>query len=389
MLSVETLTSVPVRTQQRVVEVSWFDDLCSGDTAYLGVLDNKRRSNYEHCRKILLTAEKMGFRNILLPSSYIVGQDPLLFAAALAPQTSKINLLVAIRCGEVHPPMLARAISTLDHLLEGRLTINIINSELPGLKEDGALRYQRCAETIEVLKQAWTQDRIQWNGELYQFDLPSDPARPYQQNGGPLLYFGGIADGAREVCAKYCDVFLMWPETEESLYATMQDVSSRAARYGRTIDFGLRVHVIVRETEAEARAYTKKLMSKLDAAQGLTLKHRAQDAKSLGVVRQDVLREQSDADGFVEPLLWTGIGRARSGCGAALVGDPDQIVAQLNRYMDMGIRSFILSGYPLLDECKLFGKYVLPRLPNVSLPQFQGRTPATTPVTPLTTAVLR
>jgi alkanesulfonate monooxygenase len=129
------------------------------------------------------------------------------------------------------------------------------------------------------------------------------------------------------VCAKYCDVFLMWPETEESLYATMQDVSSRAARYGRTIDFGLRVHVIVRETEAEARAYTKKIMSKLDAAQGLTLKHRAQDAKSLGVVRQDVLREQSDADGFVEPLLWTGIGRARSGCGAALVGDPDQIVA--------------------------------------------------------------
>ncbi|HEX8530267.1 MAG TPA: LLM class flavin-dependent oxidoreductase [Cytophagales bacterium] len=389
MLSVETLTSVPVRTEQRVVEVSWFDDLCSGDTAYLGVLDNKRRSNYEHCRKILLTAEKMGFRNILLPSSYIVGQDPLLFAAALAPQTTKINLLVAIRCGEVHPPMLARALSTLDHLLEGRLTINIINSELPGLKEDGALRYQRCAETIEVLKQAWTQDRIQWNGELYQFDLPSDPARPYQQNGGPLLYFGGIADGAREVCAKYCDVFLMWPETEESLYATMQDVSSRAARYGRTIDFGLRVHVIVRETEAEARAYTKKLMSKLDAAQGLTLKHRAQDAKSLGVVRQDALREQSDADGFVEPLLWTGIGRARSGCGAALVGDPDQIVAQLNRYMDMGIRSFILSGYPLLDECKLFGKYVLPRLPNVSLPRLQGRTPATTPVTPLTTAVLR
>jgi alkanesulfonate monooxygenase len=157
MLSVQTLTSVPVRTEQRVVEVSWFDDLCSGDTAYLGVLDNKRRSNYEHCRKILLTAEKMGYRNILLPSSYIVGQDPLLFAAALAPQTSKINLLVAIRCGEVHPPMLARALSTLDHLLEGRLTINIINSELPGVKEDGALRYQRCAETIEVLKQAWTQ----------------------------------------------------------------------------------------------------------------------------------------------------------------------------------------------------------------------------------------
>jgi alkanesulfonate monooxygenase len=389
MLSVETLTTVPVRTQQRVVEVSWFDDLCSGDTAYLGVLDNKRRSNYEHCRKILLTAEKMGYRNILLPSSYIVGQDPLLFAAALAPQTSKINLLVAIRCGEVHPPMLARAISTLDHLLEGRLTINIINSELPGVKEDGALRYQRCAETIEVLKQAWTRDRIRWSGELYQFDLPADPARPYQQNGGPLLYFGGIADGAREVCAKYCDVFLMWPETEESLYATMQDVSSRAARYGpyhrlrpaRPRDRarnGGRSPGVHQKNHVEARrgagAYAKAPRPGRQVAGGSAA---GRPARTVGC-------------GWVRgAALWTGIGRARSGCGAALVGDPDQIVAQLNRYMDMGIRSFILSGYPLLDECKLFGKYVLPRLPNVSLPELQGRTPATTPVTPLTTAVLR
>ncbi|RIV18477.1 LLM class flavin-dependent oxidoreductase [Fibrisoma montanum] len=385
----DTITPIPVRTTDRVAEIAWFDDLCGGDTEFLGQLDPERRSSFEHCRDILLTAEKYGFKNILLPTSYIVGQDPVAFASAVAKLTSDISLLVAIRTGEVHPPMLARAISTLDHLLEGRLTINIINSDLPGLKEDGAIRYQRCSETIEILKQGWTQDRVEHDGPFYgKLSLASDPVKPYQQNGGPLLYFGGIADGAKEVCANHCDVFLMWPENEESLYATMQDVSARAEKYGRTIDFGLRVHVVVRETEEEARAYTRHLMSKFDAQQAEALKHRAQDSKSLGVLRQDALRQQADEDGFVEPMLWTGIGRARSGAGAALVGTPGQIIAKLNRYMDMGIRSFILSGYPLIEECAYFGRLVLPHLPNVRLGDVQGRRPVTTPATPLTFGAL-
>lgn len=385
----DRITPIPVRTTDRVAEIAWFDDLCGGDTEFLGQLDPERRSSFEHCLAILLTAEKYGFKNILLPTSYIVGQDPIAFASAVAKLTNDISLLVAIRTGEVHPPMLARAISTLDHLLEGRLTINIINSDLPGMKEDGAIRYQRCSETIEILQQGWTRERIEHEGPIYgKLSLASDPVKPYQQNGGPLLYFGGIADGAKEVCAKYCDVFLMWPENEESLYATMQDVSARAEKYGRTIDFGLRVHVVVRETEEEARAYTKHLMSKFDAQQAEALKHRAQDSRSLGVLRQDVLRENADEDGFVEPMLWTGIGRARSGAGAALVGTPVQIVAKLNRYMDMGIRSFILSGYPLIEECEYFGRLVLPHLPNVRLGDIQGRRPVTTPATPLTYGAL-
>jgi alkanesulfonate monooxygenase len=388
-MSRQSFQEVPVRTRERAAEVSWFGDLCNGDTAYIGTTDGERRSNYRHCRDIVLEAERLGFQNILLPSSYIVGQDTLAFAAAIAPQTSRINLLVAVRCGEVHPPMLARAVATLDHILEGRLTINIINSDLPGYKEDGAMRYERCVEVIEVLQQAWNQDRIKIDGQHYQFDLSSDPAKPYQQNGGPLLYFGGISDGAREVCARYCDVFLMWPEREESIYATMQDLSARAARHNRKIDFGLRVHVVVRETEAEARAYTKKLMSKFDAARGLELKNRAQDAASVGVLRQNELREQADADGFVEPYLWTEIGKARSGCGGALVGDPAQVLAKINRYMEMGVRSFIFSGYPLLEECHYFAQYVLPHIPQMSMPRAQNRIPPEEPVTPLTTAILK
>ncbi len=381
--------SVKIRTNQRACEVSWFGDLCGGDTGYLGTVDPKRRSNFAHCSNIVKTADRMGYDNILLPTSYVVGQEVLPFAAAMAPLTKQINLLAAIRTGEIHPPMLARHLATLDHMLQGRLTVNIINSDLPGTKEDHEMRYQRCGEVIEILKQAWTQDEIDFQGDIYKFKMRADAVKPYQQNGGPLLYFGGISPGSKDVCAKYCDVFLMWPEPEQSIYETMKDMSARAAAYGRTIDFGLRVHVIVRETEEEARNYTKKLMSKFDANTAAALKGRTQDSKSAGVLRQDAFREQADADDFVEPMLWTGIGRARSGCGGAIVGTPDQIIEKLNRYMDMGVRSFILSGYPLLEESRLFGKHVLPRLNRIQLSVAQGRTPLETPETPLTFKALK
>ena len=175
----------------------------------------------------------------------------------------------------------------------------------------------------------------------------------------------------------------MWPETEEKLQGLMDNMKEKAAAYNRTVQFGLRVHVIVRETKAEARDYADNLLSKLNLDLGTDIRNRAQDAASLGVARQSQLREEADEKFYVEPNLWTGIGLARSGCGAALVGNPDQIVAKLQRYMDMGIRSFILSGYPHQQECELFAKHVLPRLKTVSLPEVFGRVPKTTPNTPL------
>ncbi|MBU3744413.1 MAG: LLM class flavin-dependent oxidoreductase [Sediminibacterium sp.] len=386
----QQFTSVPIRTTLRCCEVAWFDDLCGGDTEFLGVLDESRRSNFAHCSSIATLADSLGFGNILLPTSYMVGQEGIPLAAALSGSIKQMNLLLAVRTGEIHPPMLARHIATLDHLLEGRLTINIINSDLPGLREDPTVRYQRCAEVIEILQQAWTRDEILHKGEIYpNFQMTADPVKPYQQNGGPLLYFGGTSPGSRELCAKYCDVFLMWPETEESIYATMQDMSNRAAASNRLIDFGLRIHIIVRETEQEAREYARHIMSRFDT-NTLNLKNRAQDAQSEGVKRQDLLRnEKADADDFVEPNLWMGIGRARSGCGGALVGTPDQIITKLNRYMDMGIRSFILSGYPLMEEAKSVATHILPKLNLAQLNVIQNRKPAGTPVTPLTTASLR
>ena len=164
----------------------------------------------------------------------------------------------------------------------------------------------------------------------------------------------------------------------------MRDVAARAAKHRRTIDFGLRIHVIVRETEEDAKSAAQDLISRLDPDKGNMIKHRAQDSKSAGVIVQDELRDHADEDGYVEPCLWTGVGRARSGCASAIVGNPDQVRKKLERYIDMGFRSFVLSGYPHLKECDLFAKYVLPDLNTCRLPEVQQRVPTETPATPLT-----
>jgi len=378
-----------IRTTHPAVEVAWFSALCSDDYEFLGVPDGALRSSYQHCGAIVKRADELGYQNVLLPSGFIAGQEPLPFAAGMAVETSQINQLVAVRMGEIHPPMLARHLSTLDHMAEGRLTVNVISSDLPGTKMNSEARYRRSDEVIQILKACWQKEAVDFEGEFYQIQLPTtEPVKPYQQQGGPLLYFGGISPAAKALCAKHCDVFLMWPETEERLSASMHEIAEMAEGHGRDLDFGLRIHVIVRETEEEARAAADRLLSKLDAATGDEIKARSQDSRSAGVQRQDELRAKSRND-YVEPHLWSGVGRARSGCGSALVGDPDQILEKIQRYIAMGMRSFIFSGYPHLDECDLFARHVLPRLETCKMNVVQGRLPKATPVTPLTTAPRR
>ena len=363
-------------------EISWFAPLCDGDDDFLGNRNPAYKSSWENTSEIVKTADNLGFRNVLCPSSYQVGQDTLSFVAAMAPLTKKINLLAAIRCGEIHPPMLARSIATIDHMLKGRLTINIISSDLPGDQLSSSERYSRSREVIKILKQAWSEDYIDFEGNYYKFKLSSNPTKTYQK-GGPLLYFGGYSADGIDLCAEHCDVYLMWPETKNKIKALMDKMTEKAATYNRKVQFGLRVHVIVRKTEKEAREYAKSLLSKLELDLGKDIRNRSQDSNSLGVARQSILREESDKNYYVEPNLWTGIGLARSGCGAAIVGNPDQVVEKLKNYMKMGIRSFILSGYPHKQECELFAKYVLPKIKTVSLPEIFGRIPKTTPNSPL------
>ena len=378
------MTVVPITSPDLdAVEVSWFSALCSDDYQFLGVPDGNLRSSWEHCSAIVKEAEAQGFRNILCPSSYQVGQDTLSFVAGCAPITENINMLAAVRCGEMQPIMLARTIATLDHMMKGRLTVNIISSDFPGEKADSSFRYQRSREVVEILKQSWTQDEINYQGQVYNFQgLTTDPARPYQK-GGPMLYFGGYSPDALELCGQHCDVYLMWPEPIDQIAERMKAANEAAARHNRTLDYGLRVHVIVRDTEQEAKEYARYIASKLDDEYGQAIRERALDSGSLGVSHQSKNRDLADLDGYIEPHLWTGVGRARSGCGAALVGSTDQILSELETYQKMGIRAFILSGYPHLDECKHFGSRVLPQMKTCSLPHAYGRVPTETPMTPL------
>ena len=344
------------------IEVSWFSALCDDDYEFLGQPDPMLASSWEHCRNIVLAAEKGGFDNILLPSGYTLGLDTTAFASAIAALTTRIKLLMAVRIGESWPPQLARQIATLDQISGGRLNVNIISSDLPGDKMDSEPRYRRTVEAMQILKTLLNGEHLSIDGEHYKIDL--DPPRMKTVSGKcPPLYFGGLSPAAKDAAAEGCDVYLMWPETVQGAKDLVEDMTARAAKFGRTLKYGFRAHVIVRETEAEARAYANRLLSKLDTQQGDAIRNKSLDTQTFGVAHQAELRAQSEAnDGYLEDNLWTGIGRARSGCGAAIVGDPDQVLAKIEAYRAVGIEAFILSGYPHINECDMFARYVLPKL---------------------------
>jgi alkanesulfonate monooxygenase len=342
-------------------EVSWFSALCDDDYEFLGVPDPALKASFEHCRDIALAAESGGFDNLLLPSGYGLGMEGVAFAGGMAPLLKRLRLLLAVRCGEMWPPQLARQIATLDQMLGGRLTINIISSDLPGETLASGSRYARTLEVMQILRTLLNGQSLDFEGEFHKLKL--DPPRLRTVSGrAPAFYFGGLSHEAREVAAQAADVYLMWPDRMELVKETVADLTARAAAHGRTLKFGYRVHVVVRETEEEARAAADRLLSKLDDAEGAAIQAKSLDAASFGVRRQAELREASAGDGFIEDNLWTGIGRARSGCGAAIVGDPDQVLAKLEAYRAIGMEAFVLSGYPHIAEADLFARHVLPRL---------------------------
>ncbi|MEM7098570.1 MAG: LLM class flavin-dependent oxidoreductase [Pseudomonadota bacterium] len=348
------------------IEVSWFSALCDDDYEFLGVPDERLKSSWAHCSDITKKADRHGYDSILLPSGYQLGIDSVSFAGGVAALTEQIRLLVAVRCGEMWVPQLARQLATLDQMLSGRLSVNIISSDIPGETLESAPRYQRTRETMQVLRELLNGNSINFSGEFLNLDI--EPPNAGTVSGRcPLFYFGGLSEAAREVAAECSDVFLMWPDTLPNVANILDDMRARAEGFDRELKFGYRVHVIVRESESEARAAADHLISRLDDREGAAIRARSLDSQSVGVRAQGMLRENADTEGYAEENLWTGIGRARSGCGAAIVGDPDQVLNKLNEYRSLGIEAFILSGYPHKDECDLFARYVLPQLDHAKL----------------------
>ncbi|MEM1335311.1 MAG: LLM class flavin-dependent oxidoreductase [Actinomycetota bacterium] len=358
-------------TDPHVPEISWFSALCDDDYEFLGVPDPSLQASWEHCRDIVQTADRGGFDNVLLPSGYQLGIDSTAFAAAIATHTEQINQLLAVRMGEMWLPQLARQLASIDQFSGGRLTINIISSDIPGEALDSAPRYQRTREWMQTLRALLDRQPVDLDGEFVKLQV--EPPRAATVSGTcPPFYFGGFSPAAKDVAAAEADVFLTWPDTVASVGDTVAEMTKLAdERYGRELIYGLRAHMIVRETEADAHAAADRLVSRLDADTGEQIRNKSLDTQSAGVARQNELRDSSSDDGFVEDALWTGVGRARSGAGAAIVGDPDQIVAKLRAYQGVGIGAFILSGYTHQAECDLVAEHVLPRIDHAPIkPRF-------------------
>ena len=343
---------------QKKPEISWFGSLCDDDYEFLGVVDPELKSSWEHCRDIVACAEENGFDNILLPSGYTLGIDATAFASAVSVATNRIRLLLALRMGELWLPQLARQMATIDQMSGGRLTINIISSDLPGQELESEPRYTRTREYMKVLRELLNGNSVNYHGEFVDLEIEAPRARTVSGK-CPPFYFGGFSEAAKETAAMEADVFLTWPDTVKGVELIVSDMRKRASGHGRELKYGLRAHVIVRETEKEAREAANRLISQIDDQKGEAIRNLSLDSVSVGVSRQTELRETSGDDGFIEENLWTGVGRARSGAGAAIVGDPDQVKEKLNAYMNAGIDAFILSGYSHIAECESFGKKVL------------------------------
>lgn len=343
------------------VEVSWFAALCDDDYEFLGVPDDDLQSSWSHCSQIVRRAETNGFDNVLLPSGYNLGIDATAFAAGIAVQTKQIRLLLALRLGELVVPQLARQIATLQQISDSRLLINAISSEMPGEQLSSEARYRRTTEYLYALGELLEGRALHLDGEFLRLNI--EPPRIVKQKlGCPPIYFGGLSEAARDCAAASADIYLMWPDTTAKVASVIFDLNLRAKQFGRSLGFGWRSHVIVRETEREAREAARRLLSRLDLATGDEIRARSLDATSTGVKRQSELRSSSDDEGYIEQNLWTGVGRARSGAGIAIVGDPDQVTNKIHELADAGVSTFILSGYPHLKECDLFARYVLPRI---------------------------
>ena len=349
-------------TPSRVLpsEIAWFAPSCTGDTPRLGVDDPTRRATFEYNRRVVVGAEAAGFDNVLIPSSFVPGMDPWTLATALGPTLTRMRLLPAVRVGEFDPPMFARAAKNLQQMMSGRLTINIISSERAGETMGSVERYRRTAEAMSLLRSFWSDETVSHDGEYWNYDgLTTAPTRTRTP---PLMYFGGTSEAARETAAQHADCYLMWIEGVKAIEQLVTEMRERAAAHGRTLRFGLRTHVIVRDTEEAARAAAGDLISELDPAIGRRLKEAAHDHASEGVRRQDALRAAASGDGFAETALWTGIGVARSGVGAAITGSTSRVADKIRDYASLGIDAFILSGYPLDDEAARVGATLLPLL---------------------------
>lgn len=347
-------------------DVLWFLPT-HGDGRYLGSEIGARHVSLGYLSQIARAADELGYFGVLLPTGRSC-EDSWVIASAMVPLTQRLRFLVAVRPGLTEPAFAARAAATLDRISDGRLLINVVTGGDPvELKGDGVYldhkeRYEVTDEFLSIWRKLMRGEEVTETHKHLKIEK-GKLLYPPRQDPYPPLYFGGSSDAGLDVAAKHVDVYLTWGEPPQEVgrkLATMKDV---AARQGRTLSFGIRLHVIVRETSAQAWAAADELISKVDDETIATAQKAFARFDSVGQQRMAALHGGRRDTLEVAPNLWAGVGLVRGGAGTALVGNPDEVAERMREYMAVGVDRFILSGYPHLEECYRFAELVFPKLP--------------------------
>ena len=347
-------------------DVLWFLPT-HGDGRYLGTSTGARHVTLGYLGQIARAADELGYFGVLLPTGKSC-EDSWVVASAMVPLTRRLRFLVAVRPGLNEPAMSARMAATLDRLSEGRLLINVVAGGDPAeLRGDGVwldheARYAATDEFLHIWRRLMQGETVDFRGQHMAIEggkLLYPPVQaPY-----PPLYFGGSSPAGQAVAAEHVDVYLTWGEPPEAVGEKIAAMRAQAAGRGRALSFGIRLHVIVRETSAAAWREAEALIEHLDDASIAMAQKAFAKFDSVGQQRMARLHGGRRDKLEVSPNLWAGVGLVRGGAGTALVGDPHQVAARMREYMDLGIDRFILSGYPHLEECYRFAELVFPLLP--------------------------
>lgn len=348
------------------MNVYWFLPT-HGDSRYLGTAEGGRPITLSYLRQIAQAVDELGFKGALLPTGHSC-EDAWVVASSLIQATKKMKFLIAVRPGLISPSSAARMASTFDRLSHGRLLINVVTGGDPvelagdGLHLTHSERYKLTDEFLTVWRRQLAGEEVNFEGEHIKVK-GAKVLLPSQQTPYPPLYFGGSSDAALEVAAKHIDVYLTWGEPPAQVKEKIDRVRQLAAEQGRTVTFGIRLHVIVRETEEEAWAAADSLIKFVNeetiaASQAVFARY-----DSVGQRRMAALHNGRKDSLEISPNLWSGIGLVRGGAGTALVGDPDTIAERMLEYKELGIDHFIFSGYPHLEEAYRVAELLFPKLP--------------------------
>jgi len=349
----------------KAVRVLWFLPT-HGDGRYLASAEGSRAVDLSYLAQIAGAADRLGYYGVLLPTGRSC-EDSWVIASALVPLTRRLRFLVAFRPGLVPPSLAARMAATLDRLSDGRLMINIVTGGDPVENEGDGLflshedRYAVTCEFLEVWKKLMAGERVRYEGTHIRIE-DGKLMFPPVQSPHPPLYFGGSSEAGIAVAASLVDTYLTWGEPPADVAEKIAHVAAVAADHGRQLSFGIRLHVIVRETEAEAWRAAEDLIRYVDDGAIGTAQKIFARMDSVGQQRMMALHDGRRDRLEVSPNLWAGVGLVRGGAGTALVGDAETVAERMREYMALGIDHFIMSGYPHLEEAYRFAELVLPRL---------------------------